>query len=93
MANHASAIKADRQNTKRKSMNRSNRSNLRTALRNFKDHLDSGKTQDAQNSLPALYTEIDIAKRKKAISENAAARQKSRLTKRLNTALRVSESS
>ena len=87
MANHASALKADRQNKKRRIMNRSNRSNLRTYLRNFNDQLQSGKAEDARDSLPALYTEIDNAKRKKAISENAAARQKSRLTKRLNAAL------
>jgi len=91
MANHASAIKADRQNQKRKSMNRSNRSSLRTVLKTFNEQLKSGKEQDAQKSLSALYSEIDTAKRKKAISENAAARQKSRLTKRLNTALSTGE--
>lgn len=93
MANHASALKADRQNQKRKEMNRSNRSRLRTFLRTFEDNVESGKLQDAQNSLPALYAEIDTAKRKKAMSENAAARQKSRLTKRLNAALSKSEQS
>ncbi|MEJ2109616.1 MAG: 30S ribosomal protein S20 [Acidobacteriota bacterium] len=91
MANHASALKADRQNQKRKLMNRSNRSRLRTYLRTFDECLESGKTQEAQASLPALYAEIDNAKRKKALSENAAARQKSRLTKRLNAALSSSD--
>ena len=93
MANHASAIKADRQNKKRKVTNRSNRSSLRTSLRNFKEQLDTGKVQDAKNALPGLYAEIDVAKRKKALSENAAARQKSRLTKRLNAALSTGASS
>ena len=68
-------------------MNRGNRSGLRTFLRKFNDQLQSGKAEDARNSLPVLYAEIDTAKRKNAISENAAARQKSRLTKRLNAAL------
>ena len=93
MANHASAIKADRQNKNRRVTNRSNRSSLRTSLRNFKEQLDAGKVQDAKNALPALYAEIDVAKRKKALSENAAARQKSRLTKRLNAAIRGGEAS
>jgi small subunit ribosomal protein S20 len=93
MANHASALKADRQNQKRKSMNRSNKSNLRTCLKKFNEYLDAGKTEDARNSLPGLYVEIDMAKRKKALSENAAARQKSRLTKRLNASLRSSDPS
>ena len=87
MGNHASALKADRQNKKRKIANRSKRSSLRTFLRTFNTYLKSGKTEEAKHSLPALYTEIDVAMRKKVISENAAARQKSRLTKRLNTAL------
>jgi len=93
MANHASALKADRQNKNRRITNRSNRSSLRTSLRNFKEQLDAGKVQDAQIALPALYAEIDVAKRKKALSENAAARQKSRLTKRLNAAIRGGETS
>ena len=91
MANHASAIKADRQNQKRKLVNRGNRSRLRTFLRTFDEYLESGKTQEAQASLPTLYAEIDNAQRKKALSENAAARQKSRLTKRLNAALSSSK--
>ncbi|MBN2318035.1 MAG: 30S ribosomal protein S20 [Acidobacteria bacterium] len=91
MANHASALKADRQNRKRRIMNRGNRSNLRTFLRKFNDQLQSGKAEDARNSLPTLYAEIDNAKRKKAISENAAARQKSRLTKRLNAAVSAAD--
>ena len=91
MANHASALKADRQNKKHRIMNRGNRSSLRTFLRNFNDQLQSGKAEDARNSLPALYAEIDNAKRKKAISGNAASRQKSRLTKRLNASLSNAE--
>ncbi len=87
MANHASALKADRQNKKRNIMNRGNRSGLRTFLRKFNEQLQAGKAEDARNSLSNLYSEIDTAKRKNAISENAAARQKSRLTKRLNAAL------
>ena len=86
MANHASALKADRQNQKRRNMNRSNRSALRTFLKTFNENLKSGKTEEAKNSLSSLYSEIDNAKRKKIISENAAARQKSRLTKHLNAA-------
>jgi small subunit ribosomal protein S20 len=87
MANHASALKADRQNQKRRNMNRSNRSSLRTFLRSFNETLKSGKTEEAQKTLSDLYSEIDCAKRKKVISENAASRQKSRLTKRLNKLL------
>jgi small subunit ribosomal protein S20 len=87
MANHASALKAHRQNVKHRSKNRSNKSALRTTLRQFNERLDDGKADDAKNSLSALYTTIDKSQQKKSISKNAAARQKSRLTKRLNAAL------
>jgi small subunit ribosomal protein S20 len=87
MANHASALKAHRQNLKHRSNNRSNKSSLRTYLKQFNDRLESGKTEEAKTSLAELYAVIDKSQQKKAISENAASRQKSRLTKRLNAAL------
>jgi len=86
MANHASALKAHRQNLKHRDRNRSNRSNLRTFLKQFKDRLEAGKTEEAKNSLAELYAAIDKSQQKQAISRNAAARQKSRLTKHMNAA-------
>ena len=87
MANHASALKAHRQNLKHRSANRSNRSSLRTYLKQFNERLEAGKTEEAKNSLAELYEVIDKSQQKKAISKNGAARQKSRLTRRLNSAL------
>jgi small subunit ribosomal protein S20 len=87
MANHASALKAHRQSIKHRNVNRSNRSSLRTYLKQFNDRLEAGKTDEAKSSLAELYGVIDKSQQKKVISENAAARQKSRLTKRLNAAL------
>jgi small subunit ribosomal protein S20 len=87
MANHASALKAHRQNLKHRDINRSNRSSLRTCLKQFNDRLDAGKIDEAKNSLSELYAVIDKSHQKKAISRNAAARQKSRLTKRLTAAM------
>jgi small subunit ribosomal protein S20 len=87
MANHASALKAHRQNLKHRKTNRSNKSSLRTYLKQFTDRLEAGKTEEAKGSLSDLYAVIDKSKHKKAVSKNAAARQKSRLTKRLNAAL------
>jgi small subunit ribosomal protein S20 len=87
MANHASALKAHRQNLKHRNRNRSNRSSLRTFLKQFKDQVKAGKAEEAKNSLAELYSAIDKSQRKKAISRNAASRQKSRLTKHMNAAL------
>ncbi|MDR1727038.1 MAG: 30S ribosomal protein S20 [Acidobacteriota bacterium] len=91
MANHKSALKAHRQSLKRRAVNRSNRSALRTALKQFEEKLDSGETESleaAKGGLATLYKTIDQSLRKKALSRNAAARQKSRLTKKLNAALK-----
>jgi small subunit ribosomal protein S20 len=87
MANHASALKAHRQNLKRRERNKSNRSFLRSTLKDFSAKLQQGKAQEIKDSLPKLYSAIDKAAQKKALSKNAAARQKSRLTARLNQAL------
>ncbi len=87
MAHHASALKAHRQSIKRRNRNRSNRSALRTYLKKFDALLAPGKTEEAKKSLPQLYAIIDKSKRKKVISKNAAARKKSRITKRLNAML------
>ncbi len=87
MAHHTSALKAHRQSAKRRNRNRSDRSTLRTYLKAFGDLLQRGKTEDAQKSLSELYAVIDKSRHKKAISNNAAARKKSRLTRRLNAAI------
>ena len=91
MANHKSALKAHRHSLKRRAINRSNRSALRTTLKRFIEDIESQKPdvlEAAKNGLANLYSSIDKALRKKALSPNAAARQKSRLTRRLNTALK-----
>jgi small subunit ribosomal protein S20 len=87
MANHASALKAHRQSEKRKNRNRGNRSALRTAIKRFNELLSQGKAEEAKNSIPALYEVVDKAVQKKALSQNAASRQKSRLTKHVNEAV------
>ncbi len=87
MANHASALKAHRQNLKHRENNRSNRSNLRTCLKKFGEKLEGEVSAESGKSLSDLYSAIDKSRQKKAISRNAAARQKSRLTRRLNAAV------
>jgi small subunit ribosomal protein S20 len=87
MANHASALKAHRQSLRRRNRNRSNRSALRTALKTFSEKISGGKIEEARTALPQIYSEIDTAIRKGVMSENAAARSKSRLSKHLNAAV------
>jgi small subunit ribosomal protein S20 len=84
MANHDSAIKAHRQSVRRRLRNKSNRGALKTALKHFSGQMTAGKITEAKASLPSIYAIVDRGVNKKVISKNAAARKKSRLTRKLN---------
>lgn len=85
MPNHKSAEKRVRQNERRRVVNRSNRSRLRTAVKELRSALDKGG-KNAAALLPKTVSEIDKAVQKGVLHRNAAARQKSRLTARVNQA-------
>jgi small subunit ribosomal protein S20 len=87
MANHPSALKAHRQSLRRRSRNRGNRSALRTVLKSFSEQLPNTPPEKAGPAIAELYSLVDKAARRNSLSKNAAARQKSRLTKRLNQAI------
>lgn len=79
MANIKSAIKRARQNTKRRAHNASQRSNLRTHIKNVLKAVDSGDAAKAQDSMKAAQKVIDKAVTKGIIHKNKAARAKQRL--------------
>jgi small subunit ribosomal protein S20 len=83
MANHFSALKRARQTTRRTARNRANTSQLRTALRKFREALQSGKSADAKAAFSGTVSTIDKAAKKGLIHKNAASRYKSRLNARL----------
>lgn len=83
MANHASALKAHRQNVVNRERNRQLRSRLRSALRSLRASLVAGKAEDAKGSFSQTVSLIDRMVTKGVIHRNAAARYKSRLTLRL----------
>lgn len=85
MPNHKSAEKRVRQNERRRVINRSNRSRLRTAVKELRTALDKGG-KSASELLPTTISEIDKAVQKGVLHRNAAARHKSRLTARVNQA-------
>lgn len=86
MPNHKSAEKRVRQNEKRRGVNRSNRTALRTSIKKLRTALaDSDKTVLGE-LLPETISKIDKAVQKGVLHRNAAARYKSRLTTRVNQA-------
>ena len=84
MPNHKSAEKRVRQSEKRRVINRSNRSKVRTYIKKLRAALDSGKSEDVQNVLPEVMSVIDKSVQKGVMHKNAAARYKSRLTVKAN---------
>ena len=84
MPNHKSAEKRVRQNEKRRVINRSHRTKVRTYIKKLRVALDSGKNEDVQSVLPEVISVIDKSVQKGVMHKNAAARYKSRLTVQAN---------
>ena len=83
MANHKSALKAHRQNVKRREQNRQARTRLRSALKSIRATLDAGDAGDAaaaKTELRSAVSLIDKMAGKGLIHDNTAGRYKSRLT-------------
>ncbi len=81
MANHKSAEKRVRQNAKRKEINRSNRSKLRTQIKKLRSAVATSDKKLSGELLTPTVSLIDKAVNKGIIHKNTAARYKSRLTK------------
>jgi small subunit ribosomal protein S20 len=86
MPNHKSAEKRVRQNEKRREINRSNRSRLRSSVKKLRTALSAGDAGAVTELLPETISTIDKAVQKGVLHRNAAARYKSRLTVRANAA-------
>lgn len=84
MANHKSAIKRVRQNTKRNAINRSNRGRLRTQVKTLRAALSGHDKTASGELLGPTVSLIDKAVNKGIIHKNTAARYKSRLTKHVS---------
>ncbi len=84
MANHFSALKRARQTTKRTTRNRSNSSQLRTALRNMRESLEKADKAGASQIYRQTVSALDKAIQKGVLHENTASRYKSRLGARLD---------
>ena len=78
MANIKSAEKRIRQTAKRQVRNRGVRSELRTAVKQYRELEDAKKSEKVAQA----YSDIDKAKKTGVIHKNAAARYKSRLARR-----------
>jgi len=76
-------LKAHRQNVVRREANRNLRSRLRGALRSIRVAIDGGDPAKVKDALRDTISLVDKMAGKGVIHRNAAARYKSRLSKRV----------
>lgn len=84
MAHHASAEKQMRQSVKRRARNRKNLSLLKSQVKKLRAAIATGDAEAAKKLLPQTMGEIDKASKKGVVHDNAAARYKSRITRKVN---------
>jgi len=89
MANHVSALKRVRQTIKRTAENRMHKTRVRRQIRELRRALQSNDPTAVTALLPKTISLIDRAARKGVLRKNTAARFKSRLSVRVNAALRA----
>ncbi len=80
MPNHKSAEKRVRQNEKRRAVNRSNRTRVRTQIKKLRSALKASDKNLSLELLNPTVSIIDKAVNKGILHKNTAARYKSRLT-------------
>jgi small subunit ribosomal protein S20 len=83
MASHASAIKKNKQDQKRRLRNRMHAGKLRTAVKKVRKALEAGDAATASTLMRETVTLVDRTAGHGIIHRNTAARTKSRLAKAL----------
>jgi small subunit ribosomal protein S20 len=81
MAITTSAKKALRQSRRRRTRNLPKKDKIKNLLKQVRNLALQKKTEEAKKLLPQLYKTLDKAAKTGLIKKNAAARQKSRITK------------
>jgi small subunit ribosomal protein S20 len=84
LAHHASALKQERQSLKHRDRNRRNLSRLKTTIKSLRSAITKGDAAAVKGALAETVSQIDKAAKKGIIHDNAAARYKSRLSRRVN---------
>ncbi len=80
-----SVLKRIRQTERRTTVNRANRSRLRTQIKGFRKAIAAGNAEEAKTLLNPTLSLIDKMIQKGVLHRNTAARYKSRLTTSYNT--------
>ena len=84
MAHSLSAKKRVRQNEKRRARNRARKADIRGEIKTYTAAITAGDVAKAEQELNKVVVLLDRTAARNTIHKNAAARKRSRLTKRLN---------
>ena len=84
MAHSLSAKKRVRQNAKRRLINRSRKSMVKTQIKHLESALNAGQTDKAKDELKVLTRKLDKLATTSTFHKNTVARIKSRMTRRVN---------
>jgi small subunit ribosomal protein S20 len=82
---HASALKQMRQSRKRRARNRRDVTHVKSQVKKLRAAIASGDADAARKLLPETIGQIDRAAKKGVVHDNAAARYKSRLTRKVSS--------
>jgi len=83
MASHASALKKNRQDQKRRLRNRAHASKLRTQMKKVTAAIESGDAAAVAGLMKETVALVDRTAKHRVIHRNAASRTKSRLARAL----------
>ena len=84
MAHSLSAKKRVRQNDKRRARNRHRKTVVRDEIKTYNAAITAGDINKAEAELKKVVVILDKTAAKRTIHKNAAARKRSRLTRKLN---------
>lgn len=80
-----SAKKRIRQNTKRRTINRARKSQIKTQIKHFEEALSSGDIEAAREQYELVVKKLDKTAATSTMHKKTAGRKKSRLAKKLNS--------
>jgi small subunit ribosomal protein S20 len=87
VATHRSALKASRQDVRRREINRHNRSRVKTQVKAMRAALAARSPEKTSALLPGTLSLLDRAVTLGVMHKNTAARRKSRLARQANKVL------
>jgi small subunit ribosomal protein S20 len=85
VAHSLSAKKRVRQNAKQNTISRARKSQIKTQIKHFEDALKSGDVEAAQQQYQVVVKKLDKTAATSTMHKKTAARNKSRLAKKLNS--------